>query len=321
METLPNYTYALNKEKPDLVISAGLMRCFMQNEKLMARIQELLSYLRKNSTRIGTLLIIVAVLAVAVGMNVHAVSYTYVVYLDNQEIGFVSDEADILEYVEKLHEEEAERYGLQVKPLQEIRVEREQRSDIQADEWTVKDQLRRGLEYDVYAYVIIVNDKPTLAVRTIEDYDSVIKELKGAYVSGKDNTVIQAVVLNDQVEARLTLVDPDALYSADKAADILRRGTDRRETYLVSRGDSLWTIARSNNMTVSEIQQANPQLGDSDRLQQGDELSLVVADPLVSVSVTEEVVLPQRIPFETKYQNDSKMYKGATKVIDRKSVV
>jgi murein DD-endopeptidase MepM/ murein hydrolase activator NlpD len=287
----------------------------MANEKLMARMPEVLGYLRRYSTKIGALLVIVAVLAAAAGMNAHTVSYTYVVYFANQEIGFVADEAEILEYVDALHEEEAERYGLQVKPLQEVRVEREQRPGVQPDEWTVKDQLRRRLEYDVYAYVIVVNDKPTLAVRTIEDYDTVIEELKGAYISGKDNTVLQAVVLNDRVEARLTLVDPDALYSADKAADILRRGTDIRETYLVSRGDSLWTIARSNNMTVSEIQQANPQLGDSDRLQPGEELSLVVADPLVSVSVTEEVVLTQRIPFETTYQNDSKMYKGATKVI------
>ncbi|MBS4030404.1 MAG: M23 family metallopeptidase [Clostridiales bacterium] len=287
----------------------------MTKEILLARMHVVLGYLRKYSTRIGALLIIVAVLAAAAGMNAHAGSYTYVVYLDNEEIGFVPNEAEILEYVDALHEQEAERYGLPVKPLQEVRVEREQRPGIQPDEWTVKDQLRRELEYDVYAYVIIVNDKPTLAVRAIEDYDRVIEELKGAYVSGKDNSVIQAVVLNDQVEARLTLVDPDALYSADKAADILRRGTDRSETYLVSRGDSLWTIARSNNMTVGQIQQANPQLGDSDRLQPGEELNLVVADPFVSVSVTEEVMLTQRIPFETKYQNDSKMYKGATKVI------
>jgi murein DD-endopeptidase MepM/ murein hydrolase activator NlpD len=68
-------------------------------------------------------------------------------------------------------------------------------------------------------------------------------------------------------------------------------------------------------MAVEQIIQANPQLVESDRLQIGDELSLVVAEPLVHVTVTEDVVLVERIPFETKYQNDSKMYKGATKII------
>ncbi len=284
---------------------------------VFSAIHKLIGHVCKNSNgkKIGAVFLI-AVALIVVAFKTVSGSHVYAVYFDDREIGYVLDKDDILEYVEQLHHEESERYGLQVNPLNEVRVVRVKKSaGIQPKEAIVKNQLRDIMEYDVYAYAIIVNGKPTLAVRSIEEYDEVIEELKGAYVSGKDNSVIQAVVLNDQVEARLTQVDPNALYSVDKAAEILRRGTDRQETYLVSRGDSLWTIARNNNMTINEIQQANPQLGNSDRLQPGEKLSLVVADPYVSVSVTEEIVVKEKIPFEVKYQNDSNMYTGATKII------
>ncbi|MDW7652339.1 MAG: M23 family metallopeptidase [Bacillota bacterium] len=264
---------------------------------------------------IGALVILVSILATALGVHAYVGSHTYVVYVDGQEVGFVSDGEEILGFVEELTAAEAQRYNLDVKIVQDVQVQREQRKDIKVDDWEVKDLLRRQLIFDVYAYVITINDKPTLAVRTIEDYERVIDDLKSAYVDGNENAVVQAVMLNEKVEARLTLVDPDALYSADKASEILRRGTDKRESYLVSRGDSLWTIARNNNMSVDDIQSANPQLGDSDRLQPGDELNLVVSEPLVNVSVTQDVTLTQRIPFETTYQNDSSMYKGTNKVI------
>ena len=268
---------------------------------------------RSNPKHAGVVLL-VALMITALSVHAFASSFTYVVYVDGEEVGFVSNGEEILDFVAQLELEEAETYGLEAKTVQEVLVEREQRKGAKPNDWEVKDTLRRRLVYDVYACVIMVNDKPTLAVRNFEEYNKVIADLKGAYVSGKDNAVIQAVALNDRVEGRLTLVDPDALYSADRAAEILRRGTDRRETYLVSRGDSLWTIARNNNISITEIRVANPQLAESDRLTPGDELNLMVSEPLVNVSVTEEVTLTQRIPFSTKYEDDSKMYRGTTKV-------
>jgi murein DD-endopeptidase MepM/ murein hydrolase activator NlpD len=262
------------------------------------------------------LVALVVMIATAAGVQAHVRSFTYVVYLDGEEIGFVSNETVIYEHAAELQAAEEERYGLEVKPVQELVVAKEQRKGEEPSDWEVKDELRRRMLYDVYAYVIMVNDTATLAVRTIDDYEYVINDLKGAYINGQDNAVIQAVVLNDKVEARRTLVDPDALYSADKAVEILRRGTDRREVYLVSRGDSLWTIARQNSMTVTEIQQANPHLAGTDKIKPGEEISLVVSEPLVDVSVTQDVVLQQRIPYTTKYQNDSKMYKGKTKILE-----
>lgn len=300
----------LSERRPDFT---GLAARFQPpKQKLVA----LLQFLRKHvNLKHAGIALLMALMITALSFHAYASSFTYVVYVDGEEVGFVADGEELLDFVAQLEMAESENYSLEAKMVQNVQVEREQRKGAKANDWEVKDLLRRRLVYDVYACVIMVNDKPTLAVRDFDDYNKVIESLKGAYLSGNDNAVIQAVVLNDRVEGRLTLVDPAALYSADRAAEILRRGTDRRETYLVSRGDSLWTIARNNNVSVTQIREANPQLAESDRLTPGDELDLLVSEPLVDVSVTEEVTLTHRLPFGTKYEDDSNMYRGNTKVI------
>jgi len=284
-------------------------------QKLLKRLALLRGRTNNSVKRIMFLMVILMLTVGSVGVYAHLESFTYVVYLDGEEKGYVSSDTEFLAFVAELAAQAEERYALQVRAVQEVRVEREQRRDAEPNDWAVRDQVRQALIYDVYAYVITVNGKDTLAVRRYEDYEKVIGELKAAYASGKENAVIRAIVIDDNVGARKTLVDPAALYTVDRAAEVLRRGTDRREVYLVSRGDSLWTIARQNNMTVDEIQEANPQLASSERIKPGEEISLVVAEPLVDVSVTQEVALQKQIPFATRYQNDSKLFRGNTRVV------
>ena len=269
------------------------------------------------ASQLGMGVLLTVLLAVAGFLYAYNSSFIYGVYLNDEKIGFVTSDTVILDYIALLQEEAAASWGLDVRPDQHIRVERVRRQGASAEDLLVKEHLRQQLEYDVYAYLIHVNDKPTLAVRTYEEYQQVLDKLKNSFVSGRSSAVVREIVLNDRVEAKKVLVESGDLYSADKAVEILRRGTDRRETYLVSRGDSLWTIARNKGMTVAAIQAANPQLEEVDRLQIGDKINLVVPEPLVDISVTKVVELVERIPFRTTYQNDSRMYRGTTRVMTR----
>jgi murein DD-endopeptidase MepM/ murein hydrolase activator NlpD len=271
-------------------------------------------HFRNRRLQIGMALTLVLILAVMLVTQSGADSYVYVVYLDEEEIGIVSDEMEILDYVAALSLKESKLSGLEAQPLQTVIVEKERRAE-DADDAAVRGELRTRLQYETYGYVITVNDKPTVAVRTLPDYNKVLDNIKSAYVSNGDNAVVQAIVLNEEIGAKWDAVDHNAVYDADSAAEILRRGTDKREVYLVSRGDTIWAIARANNMTESEIRQANPRLQNSDRLQIGEELELIVAEPIVHVQVTEDITVTERISFNTTYQNDSKMYKGTSRVV------
>lgn len=242
-------------------------------------------------------------------------SFTYVVYLDGEEIGYVASETVIPEYASAWQQQQSQKLGVELVTEQELQIVHEQRKGITEDEEAVKQQLREQLNFGVYAYMVMINDRPVLPVATTAEYHQVIEKLKDTYACSQENAVIKAVVLNDKVEARLTLVEPAEIYSVSDAVEILCYGSDKRQTYLVSRGDSLWSIAAKNDLTVTEIRHANPELAESDRLMPGDSLNLVVSEPLVSVQVTQEVVETEAIDFETKTQKDSSMYKGTSKVL------
>jgi murein DD-endopeptidase MepM/ murein hydrolase activator NlpD len=242
-------------------------------------------------------------------------SFTYVVYLDGEEVGYVESETVIPEFAAALQQQQSEAAGVELVTEQELKVVREQRKGVTEDEEAVKNKLREQLKFGVHAYMLTINDKPVMPLASIADYQQVIDQLKDTYVPEQKNAVVQTVVLNDKLEAKLTLVDPSEICSVDKALEVLCYGTNQRKTYLVSRGDSLWSIAVKNNLSVTDIRNANPQLAESDKLMPGDCLNLVVVEPLVCVQVTQEVVETEAIPFTTTTKEDSSMYKGTSKVL------
>ncbi len=242
-------------------------------------------------------------------------SFTYVVYLDGEEIGYVAAEELVEDFMAELHAETAAKLGYDVGTRQKITVAYELRKGAVEDEEQVKSILRERIDFNRYAYMLVINNRPALAVSSLEEYERIIDGLKKSYVCEAENKVIQSVCLTDTVEARLVLLEREKLYSAEEALQILKNGTSRREIYLVSRGDTLWSIAERNNLTLSEIQEANPHLTEVDRLMPGDEISLVVPNPLVGVAVTEEVEAEEAIKFETAYKDDASLYKGQQRII------
>ena len=276
----------------------------------------LLAHKRASFMTLAAVLTCGVILATGVDAGQIQETTLYAVYVDGEKIGYVENQEAVYTCLESLQTEAARALNAaEVAPKQVVELVAAEKTEAEADDDAVAALLAERLEFARYAYTIMVNNRPTLTVATLEDYEAVIESLKNAYISD-DITSVQSVVLKDRVEARLTLIDnPNKIYSAEKAAEILQTGTDKRETYLVSRGDSLWTIARNHNTTVEEIRNANPHLANTDRLMPGDEINLVVAEPLVDVSVTEEKVVEERIKYETEYKNDSSLYKGQTKVL------
>jgi murein DD-endopeptidase MepM/ murein hydrolase activator NlpD len=261
-----------------------------------------------------SMFMIMVLMLMVLNVHVYAGSFVNVVYVDGKETGIISDEGTLMSFVANLCFNEGRVSGMDVMLIQEVTIEQERRPNAVPDNVALKNRLREELSFDYFAYMIMVNDKPTLAVQNLADYDKVLNAIEQAYISGNENAVVQAVVLNEKVEPKWQKVNPGALYSAESAVDILLRGTDRRQTYLVSRGDTIWSIAQSHNLTVDEVKQANPQLA-SETIRPGEELSLVVAEPLVHVSVTEEVTFEEKIPFNTEYRDDKNLYKGTSRII------
>ncbi len=273
--------------------------------------------MRERKTGAINTLVSVIILASLVIMGVTAVQryhqyydgFGLVLLVDGQEAGFFyeEDKGEIENFIILLTAKAADNYAREVMLNEEIEyfVDRRPGEHLPLEE--VQDFLHEKLSFSVPGYILLLNGRETVTLASMEEYEEVINAVKAAYLSDATNAVVREISLQEEIQYIRRPVTPEETISVEKAVDLLLRGTTRREVYLVSRGDSLWTIARQKNISVSELQEANPQVKNNN-IRPGDELSLVVSEPMVNVYITKEIAVIEKIAFETVYTSDSKMW-------------
>ena len=281
-------------------------------------------WIRKHASLLFVLLSGVTLWGVLSLYNIYTGNF-YAVYVDGLEIGLLTAEEELPAILESLQKEAETHYGLPVLNVENVVLEKVFRPAAEADKQKVYSKLRRMLSYKVEAKMVTVDGRDIHPVMTEDEVETVIELVKGAYTPSQENVVLEEIQIGETISSRICCVYPEELYEVETLASILLRGTDRREVYLVSRGDSLWKIARENQLSVEKLQEANPQIN-GDAIKEGDEINLIVAEPLVNVKTVERLVTEESIPFETEYIYDSNLWRTQSRVkkngvLGRKEVV
>ncbi|CAB3389851.1 peptidoglycan DD-metalloendopeptidase family protein [Kyrpidia spormannii] len=163
-------------------------------------------------------------------------------------------------------------------------------------------------------YAVYVNGKPVVAVATEDDAKAAIERVKALYTPPGGH--VDQVAFRERVDfGPVDRWSGATVRTVDEAVQILQQGTNVQKHYLVSRGDTLWTIAAAHNTTVDQLQAANPQLANPDEIQEGDTLNLNAVQPYVHVEAVQTVTREVAIPYDVQYQDDSSMPTGQSKVI------
>ncbi|MGI6097675.1 MAG: peptidoglycan DD-metalloendopeptidase family protein [Dethiobacteria bacterium] len=242
-------------------------------------------------------------------------SFLYSVAVEGEEVGLVREAELVEEYLQEITEETRQKLGMDVVVMEDVVLELEYRPWEEETPAKVKEELQKRLTFKTKGYMVTLNEEPIMPVATEEDVQSVVDAIEKAYTEVKaENVRLVDVSIQEKIGWKEVLVAPEEIQTPDYVSEILLRGTDKRENYLVSRGDTLWDIARKHELTVEELRRANPQL-DGELIQPGDELELIVAEPKVNVTTVEEVTVTEKIPFETTYTNDSSMWRNQTKIV------
>lgn len=261
----------------------------------------------------------------ALQYNAQQTGFFYAVYVDGEEVGLLAEEEELEEMLIALREEAEMYYERPVVPVESVTVEEVHRSREEPNEDKVFSLLRYMLSYKVDSRMITVNGKDVYPVATAEDVDKVIELVQGAFVTNDEKVSLQEVQMEEKISSRKYYAYPEELYDAEAVAAILLKGTDEKKVYLVSRGDSLWEIASNYNLSVDELKEANPQI-EGDLIREGDEISLIVPEPMVNVITVERMVKEENIPFKTEYVYDNSKWRTQSNVIEegvlgRKEVV
>ena len=156
-----------------------------------------------------------------------------------------------------------------------------------------------------------------LVFSTKADVESAIKKFKEKYTGKKtyENEQVNEVKLIENYSIEPVYDDSLQAISVDEALSIIQVGTDEKKSYKLQSGDNVSFIAKKFNLTVDNVLKANPQIvGRENKLQIGEEISLIVPKPLLTVEVYKTAEYDEKIPYETKIIPTNEEYKTYSKV-------
>ena len=90
------------------------------------------------------------------------------------------------------------------------------------------------LSYKVAAQMVTVNGKDILPLSSEKDVDSLYEIVANAFISPKENVLLENVQVEEKISTRDYYCYPEEICDVETVANVLLRGTDRREVYLVS---------------------------------------------------------------------------------------
>lgn len=228
----------------------------------------------------------------------------YKVFIDGQYVGVVKDPRIVNDKIVTL----GDRIAVEVSMVP-VR----QRINDEPSEAAVSLALNEAANPKIRAVVIRVNGRDAVTVKDMTSAKKVIDSVKAKFASA-DNPV-KEVKTNQKIDFLTRSVNRDEVRSVNEAVQLFLDGSEKPKKYLVSRGDTLWSIAARNTVSIDKLKAANPQITDENSLQEGQEILINTVEPLVTVETVAETTRTVPYDFQTIYRDDATMNKGEQRVI------
>ena len=168
-------------------------------------------------------------------------------------------------------------------------------------------------DVNVKAYSITVNGKHAAVVDSEESAKKVLSAIKEDYTDQGDNVVVEDAKFVEDVEIKEVNTDLDNLQQEEDAKNALKTGSVVEKTHIVTAGETLADLAKSNNMTEEQIMEMNPEINPK-KLEVGSEIKLQEEAPVVTLKASELVTYEEPIDYETVEKKSDEIYEGETKV-------
>ncbi len=171
--------------------------------------------------------------------------------------------------------------------------------------------LDNKIHFMAAAAALKIDGQVSIIVKDVATAETILKKLKDAFVRSEIKT--GSVKFAEQVEIVQVPADLKEIVEPDQALEAIKNGRQKKVTHVVTEGDSLWMIARKNDMRVAELKAANPALK-GEKLSLGQELNLVKLEPMINVLAEGQVTLNETLPYDVVVEKDSGMWRGRQKI-------
>ncbi len=169
------------------------------------------------------------------------------------------------------------------------------------------------------AHLLIVDGEVITALETEQSIDQLLSELIRHFSpeAGEEEKIESLTVsIRNRIQKGTALVSRNCVLTTEKALELLLKGTTEERDYTVKRGDTAWDIARKFQMSVTDIEKANPDKS-IERIYVGDVLNLIVPTPLVHVETDFVHTTTRLIPYTTIVKRDNTLYRTQS-IVERR---
>lgn len=260
-------------------------------------------FLKANIKWAITATLIVALLFVTV-MAVAENSF-YEVKSGDKYIGVVKGKGSLYQAIEKIHKELKAEYS------EDVLIDKRNLSFTKTKKpLTLEDELlknlKNALDIKVKGVLVKVNGQTVAAVKSEDVINTLIEELKSEFGKTGENSELKEVKVLENVETAQGYVSLNSIMEKDKLKTYLLYGSTEIKQYVIQKGDTLWAIARKNNINVEDIVKANPEIS-AEKIKPGDKIKLVTIKPLINIQTIEKATYNEIIPYETKVVYDNSL--------------
>ncbi len=250
------------------------------------------------------------------GIEQEIATRAFNVKLGNIEIGIVRDKQEALDIYESIHKSLVKEQGLDVVIKEKLSFE-----DIHAEnkeltnKFSVEKKIRSNITFNVVAYAININGEDFSYLKSESIANEIVEEIKKPYLQllEQEGSKIEEIKIVEDLKIVKREITASKIDDPDKVLELLQKGTDEEKIHVVEKGENYWTIAKKYNISVEELEMANPGKN-SELVHPGDELSLIVPKPFLTVATYEEKTYTENIKFETEYEYSDNMYKDQQSV-------
>ncbi len=175
----------------------------------------------------------------------------------------------------------------------------------------LKTAINSKIDFLVSGYSLRINGEDIGFLKSQEDAQAIVDEIKAPYLEGIEGELKEVKVLEDVlfVKSEFPL---NKISQNDKLVEHIKLGEDEIKTHIVEAGESFWTIAMIYDTTVDELIAANPDVNPQ-KMKPGDEVKLVVPASLLTVATTTEIQYNEETEYETIIEKDPNMYTNQKK--------
>ena len=250
----------------------------------------------------------VAVAALVVGT---IYSPSYVVTVDGNDLGIVSEPAVFERAVDHVEDRAASILGHEFALDQEVEYSfaLSQESDFTpaaAFETYLFNQIGEVMK----SYVLTVDGQFIGASANRAQLEGMLEHLAAPYTT--ENTTSVGYV--EDVNIAYQYISSDVMQDLVSMEEILSANTTGETTYEVVKGDTYSGIAHANDMSLDELMALNPEAS-LDRLMIGDVLTVKKTIPYLSIRTVDTVTYNEVIKCPVEEVEDDTMYQGERKVL------